>query len=382
VDRHTQPPAGGRLVSADALEHIARSILEAAGTPAATAGVVATSLVESNLVGHDSHGVRRLTPYLDAIDARDVRPAARAETVESAGATSVVTGHRGFGQPAAHLAVEVAADLASRYRTGMVAIRECNHVGRLGEYVEALSRQGLIGLAFGNADPTVAPFGGRERRLGTNPLAWAVPRGADHPPLIMDWATASVAEGKLAVALARGESVPEGTIVDGHGRPSTDPAAFYGGGALLPFGGHKGYGLSVMIEILGGLLTGTGISCLPGYDGRFGTVLLAVDIEAFVELERFRAETEEFCGALSRTAPADGFAAVLVPGEIEARTRRERMRDGVPVPAAHWQELAALARRAGVHGAFPPGPPGERPATGSTGDPPPGIGADGNDGRD
>jgi uncharacterized oxidoreductase len=149
--------------------------------------------------------------------------------------------------------------------------------------------------------------------------------------------------------------VPAGTIVDRDGRASTDPADFYGGGALLPFGGHKGYGLSVMIEIVGGLLTGTGVSSLPGYDGRFGTVLLAVDIDAFVPLERFRNQAEEFCGTLNRTATAEGAGSVLVPGETEARTRRERSRDGVPVPAAQCRALNDLARKVGVREPFPPG---------------------------
>ena len=138
-------------------------------------------------------------------------------------------------------------------------IRRANHVGRIGEWVEALADQRLVALAFCNAEPTVAPFGGRERRLGTNPLAWAAPRRAPAPALVMDWSTATMAEGKLAVARARGESVADGVLVDSDGEPSNDPAAFYDGGALLPFGAHKGSGLSVMIQLVGGALGGTGV---------------------------------------------------------------------------------------------------------------------------
>jgi LDH2 family malate/lactate/ureidoglycolate dehydrogenase len=340
-----ESPNEARRVSGEVLERFARSILAAAGAPDPISAVVAGSLVESNLVGHDSHGVRRLGPYLEMIERGTVRPAAEAAVLERSGATGIVTGNRGFGQPAARLAASVAAGLAARHGAATVAIRECNHVGRLGEYAGWLAERGMIGIALGNADPTVAPFGGRRRLLGTNPLAWAAPRSAGRAPLVMDWATASVAEGKVAVALARGEPVPEGAVVDGAGQPSTDPADFYRGGALLPFGGHKGYGLSVMIELVGGLLTGTGISCLPGYDGGFGTVLLAVDIERFVPLDRFRGEVEEFCRTLRETPPAAGHAGVLVPGEPEARTREERVRSGVPVPAAHLRELRALAER-------------------------------------
>jgi uncharacterized oxidoreductase len=137
-------------------------------------------------------------------------------------------------------------------------------------------------------------------------------------------------------------------IVDSAGRPSTDPADFYAGGALLPFGGHKGYGLSVLIELVGGLLTGVGPSCLPGYGGGFGTVVMAVRIEAFLPLAEFRAQSEELCRTLRATPAAEGFDRVLVPGEIETLTRERRLREGVPVPEARWDELRALARRLGA----------------------------------
>jgi LDH2 family malate/lactate/ureidoglycolate dehydrogenase len=332
-------------VSAGVLLATARSILQAAGAPEGAAATVAESLVESDLAGHDSHGVRRLIPYVDAVEAGLIRTAAAPEVTTRDGAMAIVAGRRGFGQLAARLAVDEVAALAARHRVGVAAIQECNHIGRLGEYVATLAGRGLVGMAFGNADPSVAPYGGRERRLGTNPLAWAVPRAEGKPPVVMDWASSAMAEGKLAVAVARGETVPEGVVVDRDGNPTVDPADFYQGGALLPFGGHKGYGLSVMIELVAGLLSGTGVSSLPGYDGTFGTVLLAVDIGAFVPVDRFRAQTEEFCRSLQETPPARGAGGVLVPGEPEARARRERLAHGVPVPAAIWAELRALEAR-------------------------------------
>lgn len=160
----------------------------------------------------------------------------------------------------------------------------------------------------------------------------------------MDWATSGVAEGKLAVARDRGEGIAEGLALDRKGRATTDPRDFYTGGALLPFGGHKGYGLSVLIEIVGGLLSGTGISSMPGYRGGFGTVLAAFDIAAFQAPQAFREQTERFCAELHRTRNAEGHTEVLVPGEPEERTRRQRERDGIPLPEAVWQELHALPR--------------------------------------
>ncbi|TDD43535.1 Ldh family oxidoreductase [Nonomuraea terrae] len=342
--------ASAHVITADLLRDLARDLLAAARVPSGAAEVVAGSLVEADLAGHGSHGVRRIVPYLGQIDAGVILPGAGPEVVSRRGATAVVSGRRGFGQPAARLASAEAAALAAAHGVGVVAIRECNHVGRLGEYAEALARQGLIAQIVGNADPTVAPYGGHRRMLGTNPMAWAVPR-AGGTAVVMDWATAAMAEGKLGLLRAAGSPAPEGVVVDPEGRPSTDPADFYRGGALLPFGGHKGYGLSVLIELVGGLLTGTGAACSPEYDGTFGTVVTAVDVTAFVDLDVYVAQVEAFCEALRASGPG-----VVVPGEPEAGTRAERLKEGIPVPAPVWAELTGLASRLGVP--WPDTPPG------------------------
>jgi LDH2 family malate/lactate/ureidoglycolate dehydrogenase len=315
---------------------LARTVLEDAGAPPATANTVAESLVESNLRGHDSHGIRRLAPYIEAVKDGRVDPQAEPEVVTRKGAIVIVDGHGGFGQPAARLAATELTTLAKQSGVAAAAIQNANHVGRLGEWVEQLADTGLIGIAFCNAEPTVAPYGGSERRLGTNPIAWATP---GRPPLVMDWSTATMPEGKLAVAKARGEKVPHGVIVDQHGEPSRDPADFYAGGALLPLGAHKGSGLSVMIQLVGGALAGTGAFGQQGAAAN-GTVLIALDPTAFTD--DFDDEAQEFTAALAATRPAHGFDAVLVPGEIERRTRATRAQEGVPLPAATWSELEAL----------------------------------------
>ncbi|MBP2183349.1 Ldh family oxidoreductase [Amycolatopsis magusensis] len=326
------------------LHALAHRVLVRAGAREEAAEGVARSLVLSNLLGHDSHGVRRLPQYLRQIQAGQIDPRAEPRTEFVRLGAVTIHGHRAFGQLAAAHATKELQTLARKQGSGVATIRDCNHIGRLGEYVATLAEHDLVGIAFGNADPTVAPHGGAERRLGTNPLAWAVPRQAGKPPVVMDWATSGVAEGKLAVARDRGESVPEGLVLDGEGRATTNPADFYEGGVLLPFGGHKGYGLSVLIEIVGGLVSGTGIGSMPGYQGGFGTVLLAFDIAAFLPPQQFREQTEEFCAALHRTRRAEGHTEVLVPGEPEERVRQERERDGIPLTDAVWQELHALLR--------------------------------------
>jgi LDH2 family malate/lactate/ureidoglycolate dehydrogenase len=336
-----------RLVSATELVELGVAVLVEVGTPWEEAFAVVGSLVRSNLLGHDSHGVRRLVPYVADVRQGRIDPRARPEAERTRPGTVVVHGRRAFGQLSAGRAVRELRDMAGGGHGmggGVAVVRDCNHVGRLGEYVAELAERDLVAMAFGNADPTVAPYGGRERRLGTNPLAWAVPRARGKAPVVMDWATSGVAEGKLAVARDRHERVAEGLVLDVHGRMSTDPNDFYAGGVLLPFGGHKGYGLSVLIELVGGLLTGAGVGSMPGYDGDFGTVFVAFAIDAFQPADEFRGRTEEFCERLAATPLAHGHREVLVPGEPEERTRAEREREGIPVTETTWRELEDLLR--------------------------------------
>jgi uncharacterized oxidoreductase len=325
------------------LAELAGAVLTGIGTPPDLAALVADSLVTANLLGYDSHGVRRLEPYVQFAEAGHIVPAARPEVAWTRGATALVDGRRGFGQAAARLATDVVADLAAEHGTGTVVVTACNHVGRLGEYVARLAGRGLVGLAFCNADPTVAPYGGRTRMLGTNPLAWAAPAGPDAPPLVMDYATSASAEGKVAVARDRGEQVPPGVVVDAEGRPSRDPADFYSGGALLPFGGHKGYGLGLMIDVVGGLLSGAGAASLPGYDDTNGTVIVAIDVGRFRPLAEFGAQVEALRSLLHRAPTAEGADRILLPGEPEEEIRRDRVENGVPIPSATWSALTALA---------------------------------------
>lgn len=337
---------GPVVLSADRLTAFAAALMEGLGTPADLARQVAESLVSANLAGHDSHGVIRLPWYAEFADRGLAVPDARPQVVRNEGATAVVDGHRGWGQPAALFAVDHAADLAGRFGAAVVTIRNCNHVGRIGEYVELLADRGLPSVMWCNADPAVAPYGGARRMLGTNPFAAGVPAG-DGPPVIVDFATAAVAEGKLRVVRAAGGTIPEGLIQDAEGRPSTDPEAFYAGGSLLPFGGHKGYGLSVLVELLGGALSGNHPSCLPQYVWGNGVVLIVMRPGAFVPEHDYTADAHDATEALRATPPAQGFDTVRLPGDPERATRTSREHSGIPIPAAVWRELRALAVRLG-----------------------------------
>ena len=193
----------------------------------------------------------------------------------------------------------------------------------------------------------VAPFGGAGRALGTNPFAWAAP-GGPRGPLVVDFSTAGVAEGKLKLAAADGRPITPGLIVDAEGRPSTNADDFYAGGALLPFGGHKGSGMSVMIELLGGLLTGMGTAPTPSYGGGNGAVMMAMRVGAFTPADSYAAGAEEFREQLVTAGRGAAPGPVLLPGEMEARTREERLRDGIPVSPAVLASICAVTDPLGV----------------------------------
>lgn len=332
--------------TAEGLAQFAAGLLAAAGAPADIAEIVAGSLVEANLCGHDSHGVIQLLKYVGKIRAGVLAPAARPRIDRRQGATAVIDCQWGFGQIGARAGVDLVQELARSQGVGSVALAQANHIGRLGEYVTMLAERGFIsliatsGAAQGGA---VAPYGGRERMFGTNPIAWGAPVGEDSAPIVVDIATSGVAAGKLDVAAGKGEALPPGLLLDRDGAPTTDPGAFAAGGALLPFGGHKGYGLNLMVEILATTLAGSAPASSASYIQGNPTVITAWSVEAFVAPARFAHLVRELCQHIKQSQPAAGFDEVLLPGEPELRTAEQRRRDGIDIPATTWQALAQLA---------------------------------------
>ena len=349
------------VVRAADLEPFGAQVFEALGAPADVAAEVAGHLVRANLAGHDSHGVIRIPQYALQIEQGAILPAARPTIVREHGATLLVDGAHGFGQFATVFALNKAMERAEQLGVAAAAIRGANHIGRVGDYAESAARRGFVAeITIGAAGPGVgasAPFGGTSRFLGTNPWSIGVPNDAGEPVLV-DFATTVVAEGKVRVARDKHEPLPPGCIVDKEGRPSTDPADFYAGGTLLPFGGHKGYGLSLAAALLGGLaaideaeprMGGTPKTPNEGARERLGGVLLVViDPAAFGDRAAYAAAVGRVAGAATRVRPAPGAAAVLLPGEPEARTRAQREREGIGVPADTWEAVAQVATKAGI----------------------------------
>lgn len=330
-------------VPAETLRRLATDLLRAVGARAEDADLVANALIEANLTGHDSHGIIRLLNYCEWCGFGSIDPAARPEIVSRRGATAVIDGGWGWGMVAMTLATETAIGLAREHGIAAVAVRRSNHIGRVAPYVIRVAEAGMVGIAVTNANPGVVAHGGRSRIFGTNPIAWAAPRGEGRAPLVHDIATAAVAEGKLRVARAKGAAVAPGLIMDVTGTPSVDPEDFYAGGALLPFGGHKGSGLSVLVQVLGRGVAGADPDSLAAHRGGNGPVLLALDVDFFGPLAEVAAAVDAICADITGSAPAPGFDDVLLPGETEERTRVVRGAEGIPLADRTWEDLRALA---------------------------------------
>lgn len=336
------------VLMADELRRLMGQLLEVAGTPAGPAAVVGDSLVDANLAGHDSHGVIRIIQYLEEIEKGGLDPGAAPVVLQTSGATAIIDGHWGWGQPAMLLATKTAIALAGQYGLGMAAVSNCYHIGRVAPYVESIARAGMVGLAMANAGGAVAPYGGSSRVMGTNPFAWAAPRGGDRAPVSLDIATAYIAEGKLRVARAKGVEVPPGAVIDVDGKPSVDPNDFYDGGALVAFGAHKGSGLSILAQLLGAGLAQLTQENLVNRRGANGPVVLAIDVTRFAPLQQFTSVVENEAARVKASQVAAGFDEVLLPGEPELLRRAARERDGIDVPQRVWDELAAIVAARGI----------------------------------
>lgn len=342
------------VFSYEALADVTARAVAALGSPAEEAAIIAGAMVGANLVGHDSHGILRLEQYARMVRSGEIVPGAPTTVVREAACTALLDGGWNFGQVVAHRAIELAIDKAQQYGTGTVSVRCANHLGRLGVFPLRAAARGMLCLAAVNnhgRGNLVAPFGGTDGRLSTNPLAFACP-GVDQP-ILVDITTSVVAEGKVRLKKNAGQPVPEGWLIDAEGRPTTDPETLYGDprGAILPFGGsvgHKGFALGVMVDLLSGALSGAG--CSHSSTCRNGNAMFfsVVDIEKFVPLEEFREHARVLVEHLRASPPAPGFRTVLMPGEPEFREEARRRREGIAVDDVTWRQFAAWLSELGV----------------------------------
>jgi uncharacterized oxidoreductase len=343
------------LIPAGELRSLGVQIFETLRVPHEEAVWVAELLMRANLVGHDSHGVIRIPQYAQAIRSALIKPGVPPEIAKEAPATALIDGHWGLGQVVARYAMELAIRKARDTKISSVCAYNLYHVGRLADYTRMAAERDCAAIMMvngGGASPIVAPFGGTAGRLSTNPISIAFPTGGP-VPFLLDMATSVVAEGKVRVKRNRGARTPDGWLLDNQGQPTTDPNALYQEprGAILPLGGsagHKGFGLAMVVEILGGVLTHAGYA-RPGAS-RFsnGTFIVVIDISAFIDPRQFRTEIDDLLAYVKSAPIAPGVEAILYPGEPESVEQQRRERDGIPLEDETWQQVMALAQELGI----------------------------------
>jgi uncharacterized oxidoreductase len=344
---------------ASRLKQFTQDVFVACGSSTDEAVLIAEHLVQANLMGYDSHGVIRIGQYVADVSKGRIVPGAPINLIQQTETTAIVDCGWNFGQVGGYRALQCAVDKARTHHISMVVTQRCSHAGRLGAYTQTAAEQGFIALGFCNSPPGdghfVAPWGGREGRLSTNPMSFAIPCG-DEPPILGDFSTAQTPEGKLRLYLNQKKPLPAGWIVDALGNPSNNAADFYGPprGAILPFGGelgYRGFALGLLVETLGGLLAGTSsVQPLPGN----GLCLIVINVAAFLPPDTFAALTRELRDYVKSCPPDGSHQEITLPGELDFRLFQERSTLGIPIDPRTWEQIRDCAGGLGV--AWPDGP--------------------------
>jgi LDH2 family malate/lactate/ureidoglycolate dehydrogenase len=336
------------------LREVVAAIFERGGVPGEDARFVAETLVQAELWGHGSHGVLRVGWYHARLRSGAMKVRTAPRTVIDAGAVAVIDGDDGIGQVIARHALDEAVRRAKQHGIAAVAVRNSNHFGTCMYYTRRGALQGCVTLLTTNAGPNLPPWGGLKKMLGTNPWSVAAPAGR-FPPMLMDVATSGVARGKIYLAQQRGEPIPDTWALDANGQPTTDPKAALEG-FVLPMAGHKGYAIAMAIDVLSGVLSGSGfLDDVHGpYDAvnrsRAGHLLVALDIEAFQPRAEFDRRMESYIERLKAVPVAAGHEGVFYPGEREAISDVRLRQEGLTLPEETLANLQELARSAGLRG--------------------------------
>ena len=357
--RHPRSHSAGKpsmLITEQKLKIILQKILQRGGSDQYEAALVSDHLVRSNLTGHDSHGATMLPIYIKNILAGVLIPGMSARLISSDGSIMVFDGQRGYGQRVAAEAMDAAISRCRETGLVLMTLRNAHHIGRVGAYGEQSIAAGLVSLHFVNVidhPPLVAPFGGRDARLSTNPICIAIPATGDYPPVLLDMATSRVARGKAMVAMNRGEQMAVGLILDSCGEPTTDPAVMFHepGGALLPFGEHKGYGLALICELLAGVLTGGGT--IQPENPRLGGIInnmftLLVDPGRLVEHYWMQREVDAVIRYIKDSPSAVEGLPVMVAGDPERNKIAERSLNGISIDDTTWNAILAAGESVGL----------------------------------
>jgi uncharacterized oxidoreductase len=337
------------LVDDGKLHDFVVEIFLAAGSSQREAGLIARHLVDSNLRGHDSHGVGSIPVYIRNLRADELLINQTLTTVLETDTFAILDGNGGFGQVMAYDAMNIGIAKAQQEGVALVGLRNSHHVGRIGHWAEQCAEAGLVSVHFVNvvSDPSVAPFGGVAARVGTNPFSVGIPRDGQRP-VVLDFATSKLAVGKVRVAMNQGKPLPPGALLTAEGEPTTDPSVLFGmpKGILLPFGDHKGWGLSLACELLGAALTGGRTQSGPKKRNNTINCMLSIIIspERLGTADTLSRETEQFIGWVR----SGDNSSVLLPGDIEATTTIDRKAHGVPIDRKSWSDIITAAEAVGI----------------------------------
>ena len=336
-----------------ALRSLAKRLLIAAGAEASNAETAAEIFVDADLKGTGAQGVDYLYYIIDCLKRGIIDGKSKPTVTKETESTALIDGHRGLGQPAGILAVEIATEKARKTGTASVAVGNSTDIFMIGAYSERLAANGLVGMVMTSGPPLVHPYGGVERLLSTNPISIAIPRRKDMPPLVLDMATSALASSRIRLATYYDEQVPAGTGIGPDGKPTTNPKAIRKG-AISPLAGHKGYGLALCIGLLCGPMTGSGVGPeqagwqATGETKALGHFFYAVDPGCFVDYDEFIDRTEWYIGTIKRSTKAEGVEEIRVPGERGAQTRRRQQAHGIDLLEHTWKVLADSADALGV----------------------------------
>ncbi|MCC6468958.1 MAG: malate/lactate/ureidoglycolate dehydrogenase [Alphaproteobacteria bacterium] len=344
-----------RRVAPDDLRRGVRAIFARAGSEEAEARAVGDHLVEANLVGHDSHGVIRVAKYMDWLKQGQVVVNRHVKVLRDDGVLLMLDGQFGYGQAIGLEAMRLGVAKAKKHGVAVMALRDTGHLGRIGAWAEMAAGAGLVALHFVNSSGfgmLVAPHGGSDRRLSANPIAAGVP-SPDGAPMILDMSTCIIAEGKIQVARNKKEKLPEGAVLNGKGRPTRDPEEFYAPppGAILPIAGHKGSGLSLICEVLAGALTGGGSTHPDNPTAKRmvnNMLTILIDADNVAGHAAFAADVSRLRDWVKASPPITPGGEVLLPGEIERRTRADREKNGIPLDDATRAQIAKAAADVGL----------------------------------
>jgi len=339
-------------VAADDLRAFVAGCYREMGVPADRAALVADSLVQADLWGHASHGVMRTFWYGARIASGATRADAPVTVDGGMGAITRLDGHDGIGQVVAQEAMARAIEAARTHGIGAVSVRNSGHFGTAMYFTRQAAAAGCIGFLCTNASPAMAPWGGRQKGVGNNPWSWAAPAGR-YPPMVLDIANTAVARGKLYAAKARGEHIPSGWAIDTQGVATIDPAAGIAG-TILPMAGHKGYAMSMIMDMLSGVLSGSGFGAsivgpyMPEGRSGVGHLAIVINIAALRPLPEFEADMEALIVSLKSAPRGDGVDEIFYPGEVEARAEARALSEGIALPADVAMELSEKGAELGL----------------------------------